>query len=84
MVTGLAWVGPTVPVTLAILDRTALRPTPPTLTSSRRTLKVDECRHSTSLLFPAAGYWDLQRDKARLIDMDRYDLSFCARVWMKA
>lgn len=76
MVTGLAWVGPTVPVTLAILDRTALRPTPPTLTSSRRTLKVDVPLHSTSSLFPAAEYSDLQRDKPHLIYVERYDLSF--------
>lgn len=41
MVTGLAWVVLTVPVTLAILGRTAPCPTHPTLTSSRRTLKVD-------------------------------------------
>lgn len=42
MVTELAWVAPTVLVTLATLDRTALCLTPPTLTFSRRTLKVDQ------------------------------------------
>lgn len=40
MVTGLVWVAPTVYVTPATLDLTAPCLTPPTLTSSRRTLKV--------------------------------------------
>lgn len=42
MVTGLVWVAHTVYVTPATLDLTALCLTPPTLTSSRRTLKVDQ------------------------------------------
>lgn len=42
MVTGLVWAAPTVCVTPVILDLTAPCLTPPTPTSSRRTLKVHQ------------------------------------------
>lgn len=42
MVTGLVWEAHTVCVTPATLDLTALCLTPPTLISSRKTLKVDQ------------------------------------------